>query len=103
MRSEYELPSSKLLSDRLLNQEIAKINDNINDIIKNSENLTLTLDEWTNPNGNHYIGEFLADQITNIIKEIGPKRVFTLVTDNAANCVKARKIITNQFLKIIDL
>ncbi|GBC00250.1 hypothetical protein RclHR1_00380018 [Rhizophagus clarus] len=123
MRPGYELPSSELLSGRLLNQETARINDNINNIIKNSENLTLALDGWTNLNGisiynyiiltpnreqylyalhdysdDHYTGEFLADQITDIIKEIGPERVSALVTDNAANCVK--KTITTTVAQI---
>ncbi|GBC46481.2 ribonuclease H-like domain-containing protein [Rhizophagus irregularis DAOM 181602=DAOM 197198] len=86
------------------------------------------LDGWTNPNGvsvynyviltpdreqylyalhdysgDHHTGDFLASQITDIIKKIGPEKVSALVTDNAANCVKAREIVTNQFPNIIDL
>ncbi|CAB5377283.1 unnamed protein product [Rhizophagus irregularis] len=127
-RPGYEPPTSKLLSGRLLNQETARINDKIKEIIKNSENLTLALDGWTNPNGvsvynyviltpdqeqyfyalhnysgDHHTGDFLASQITDIIKKIGPEKVSALVTDNAANCVKAREIVTNQFPNIIDL
>lgn len=41
MRPGYEPPTSELLSGRLLNQETARINDKIKEIIKNSENLTL--------------------------------------------------------------
>ena len=41
MRLGYKPPTSKLLSDRLLNQETVRINDKIKEIIKNSENLTL--------------------------------------------------------------
>ncbi|GBC39358.2 ribonuclease H-like domain-containing protein [Rhizophagus irregularis DAOM 181602=DAOM 197198] len=127
MRLGYEPPTSELLSGRLLNQETARINDKIKEIIKNSENLTLALDGWTNPNGvsvynyviltpdreqylyalydysgDHHTGDFLASQITDIIKKIGPEKVSALVTDNAANCVKAREIVTNQFPNIID-
>ncbi|CAB5366112.1 unnamed protein product [Rhizophagus irregularis] len=128
MRPGYEPPTSELLSGKLLNQETARINDKIKEIIKNSENLTLALDGWTNPNGvsvynyviltpdreqylyalhdysgDHHTGDFLASQITDIIKKIGPEKVSALVTDNAANCVKAREIVTNQFPNIIDL
>ncbi|CAB5374377.1 unnamed protein product [Rhizophagus irregularis] len=127
MRLGYESPTSELLSDRLLNQETAKINDKIKKIIKNSENLTLALDGWTNPNSvsvynyviltpdreqylyalhdyldNHHTGDFLAGQITDIIKKISFEKVFALVTDNAVNCVKAKKIVMNQFPNIID-
>ncbi|CAB5373801.1 unnamed protein product [Rhizophagus irregularis] len=128
MRPGYEPPISELLSGRLLNQETDRINNKIKEIIKNSENLTLALDGWTNPNGvsvynyviltpdreqylyalhdysgDHHTGDFLASQITDIIKKIGPEKVFALVTDNAANCIKAREIVTNQFPNIIDL
>jgi hypothetical protein len=41
MRPGYEPLISELLSGRLLNQETARINDKIKEIIKNSENLTL--------------------------------------------------------------
>jgi hypothetical protein len=41
MRPGYEPPTSELLSGRLLNQETARINDKIKEIIKYSENLTL--------------------------------------------------------------
>ncbi|PKC54818.1 hypothetical protein RhiirA1_476627 [Rhizophagus irregularis] len=86
-----------------------------------------TLDGWTNPNSvsvynyviltpdreqylyalhdyldNHHTGDFLAGQITDIIKKISFEKVFALVTDNAVNCVKAKKIVMNQFPNIID-
>jgi hypothetical protein len=51
----------------------------------------------------HHTGEFLASEIANIIGKISSKKVTALVTDNAANCVKARKIVTSQFPNIIDL
>ncbi|GBC50202.2 ribonuclease H-like domain-containing protein [Rhizophagus irregularis DAOM 181602=DAOM 197198] len=87
----------------------------------------LTLDGWTNPNSvsvynyviltpdreqylyalhdyldNHHTGDFLAGQITDIIKKISFEKIFALVTDNAVNCVKAKKIVMNQFPNIID-
>ncbi|CAB4404540.1 unnamed protein product [Rhizophagus irregularis] len=90
--------------------------------------LLSVLDGWTNPNGvsvynyviltpdreqylyalydysgDHHTGDFLASQITDIIKKIGSEKVSALVTDNAANCVKVRKIVMNQFPNIIDL
>ncbi|PKK57746.1 hypothetical protein RhiirC2_797494 [Rhizophagus irregularis] len=95
MRLGYESPTSELLSGRFLNQETARINDKIKKIIKNSENLTLALDGWTNPNSDHHTKDFLAGQIMDIIKKIGSEKVFVLVTDNAANCVKAKEIVIN--------
>jgi hypothetical protein len=49
------------------------------------------------------MGEFLAGEVISIIEKIGPKKVTALITDNAANCVKARDIVTNQFPNIINL
>ncbi|CAB5373967.1 unnamed protein product [Rhizophagus irregularis] len=51
----------------------------------------------------HHTEEFLPSEITNIIGKIGSKKITALVTDNAANCVKAREIVTSQFSNIIDL
>jgi len=38
-----------------------------------------------------------------IVKKIGPEKVTALVTDNAANCVRAQEVVTSQFPNIIDL
>ncbi|PKK55940.1 hypothetical protein RhiirC2_801109 [Rhizophagus irregularis] len=114
MRLGYVLPSRELLGDKLLNQETTRVNEKVKKIIEDSENLTLAIDRWTNPSGssiynyiilipnrkqylyalndysrNHHTGEFLASEITNIIGKIGSSKVTALVTDNAANCVKA--------------
>ncbi|GET56204.1 ribonuclease H-like domain-containing protein [Rhizophagus irregularis DAOM 181602=DAOM 197198] len=70
MRPGYEPPTSELLSGRLLNQETARINDKIKEIIKNSENLTLALDGWTNPN-EHDLAKITisgCNQITSFFK-----------------------------------
>ncbi|GET67050.1 ribonuclease H-like domain-containing protein [Rhizophagus irregularis DAOM 181602=DAOM 197198] len=112
MRPGYEPPTSELLSGRLLNQETARINDKIKEIIKNSENLTLALDGWTNPNGvsvynyviltpdreqylyalhdysgDHHTGDFLAAKLRILSKKLALKK----------------EIVTNQFPNIIDL
>ncbi|GET54841.1 ribonuclease H-like domain-containing protein [Rhizophagus irregularis DAOM 181602=DAOM 197198] len=118
----------ELLSGRFLNQETARINKKVKKIIEDSENLTLAIDGWTSLSGasiynyiiltpdreqylyslndyssDHHTEEFLPSEITNIIGKIGSKKIIALVTDNAANCVKAREIVTSQFSNIIDL
>ncbi|CAB4475493.1 unnamed protein product [Rhizophagus irregularis] len=118
----------ELLSGRFLNQETARINKKVKKIIEDSENLTLAIDGWTSLSGasiynyiiltpdreqylyslndyssDHHTEEFLPSEITNIIGKIGSKKITALVTDNAANCVKAREIVTSQFSNIIDL
>ncbi|PKK57230.1 hypothetical protein RhiirC2_798428, partial [Rhizophagus irregularis] len=83
MRLGYVPPSRELLGSRLLNQETARMNEKVKKIIEDSENLMLVIDGWTSPNG-----EFLANEITNIIGKIGSSKVTALVTDNTANYVK---------------
>ena len=43
------------------------------------------------------------EEITKIIEKIDPNKITALVTDNAANCVKAREMITSRFPNIINL
>ncbi|EXX61403.1 hypothetical protein RirG_171450 [Rhizophagus irregularis DAOM 197198w] len=118
----------ELLSSRLLIEETSRINKKVDVIIKNSSNLTLALDGWTSPTGasiynyiiltpdreqylyalhdyssDHHTGEFLANGIADVIEKIGPKKITALVTDNAANCVKAREIISSQYPNIINI
>ncbi|GBC50085.2 ribonuclease H-like domain-containing protein [Rhizophagus irregularis DAOM 181602=DAOM 197198] len=128
MRPGYVPPSCELLSGRFLNQETARINKKVKKIIEDSENLTLAIDGWTSLSGasiynyiiltpdreqylyslndyssDYHTGEFLASEITNIIGKIGSEKITALVTDNAANCIKAREIVISQFSNIIDL
>ncbi|GBC53617.1 ribonuclease H-like domain-containing protein [Rhizophagus irregularis DAOM 181602=DAOM 197198] len=128
IRPGYEPPTDELLSGRLLSEETSRINKKVDVIIKNSSNLTLALDGWTSPTGtsiynyiiltpdreqylyalhdyssDHHTGEFLANGIADVIEKIGPKKITALVTDNAANCVKAREIISSQYPNIINI
>ena len=41
LRTAYELPSRKMLSDRLINEELGRITVKMNNLLKNSVNLTL--------------------------------------------------------------
>ncbi|EXX63970.1 hypothetical protein RirG_147300 [Rhizophagus irregularis DAOM 197198w] len=77
MRPGYEPPTSELLSGKLLNQETARINDKIKEIIKNSENLTLEHDlaKITISSCNqitsffkrsHIVGKLLSDATTTL-------------------------------------
>jgi len=45
----------------------------------------------------------LADKITDVITNIGVKKVAAVVTDNAPNIAKAQNIIEKQFSNIINL
>ncbi|GBC49830.2 zinc finger BED domain-containing protein 4-like [Rhizophagus irregularis DAOM 181602=DAOM 197198] len=97
----------------------------MNEDIMNQHNLTLTLDGWTfgryqfiwnfilfMPSRKEYLyqlsdlsldshtAEYLAVQIEEVIKKVGFERIFAIVSDNAANIRKARKIINEKYPKI---
>ncbi|RGB43475.1 hypothetical protein C1646_749703 [Rhizophagus diaphanus] len=55
------------------------------------------------PTSDHHTEDFLANQITDIIKKIGPEKVSALVTNNTANCVKAKEIIMEHDLTKITI
>jgi len=50
-----------------------------------------------------HTGEFLASEITDIMKRIGINKFAAIVTDNASNCRVARKKIEETFGHIWDL
>ena len=50
-----------------------------------------------------HTGEFIAQKIEEVIDNIGYKKFSAIVSDNAANMVLAKKIITEKFSNIIPL
>lgn len=42
-------------------------------------------------------GEYLAEQLIQVIEEVGPKNVVQVVTDSASNCRKAKRIICAKY------
>ncbi|RHZ69728.1 hypothetical protein Glove_279g1 [Diversispora epigaea] len=109
-------PSRFTLSGRLLDQEISRINLKIDKELETSNNLTLTLDGWTSKRNEslyNYIistlsrkeylialknyssrsqtGEFLTNEISTIVENIGSEKFAAVVTDAGSVCRIARK------------
>ncbi|RHZ75278.1 hypothetical protein Glove_216g25 [Diversispora epigaea] len=114
----YEPPTRDLFSGRIFEQQLAKVNQKINEILQQQNNLTLALDGWSSeknysywnfiimiPKRHEYLyqlcdfskeshtGDFLAEKIKIILEEIGPNRFSAIVTDNGANVRLARSKI----------
>jgi Protein of unknown function (DUF 659) len=114
----YNIPSRKALSGRLLDNDVAKVNKKVNEIIEFTNNITLGLDGWTAPDGSSiwnfviltpsreeylyelgnysdqsHTAEFLANQIELVINRIGAKKICAIVSDNGANVALARHLI----------
>ncbi len=49
------------------------------------------------------MSEYLALQISEIVECIGKDKIVAIVTDNAANYVKAREIISTKYPKILNI
>lgn len=50
-----EMPKSRCLSGRLLDEEYQKSFNKLNTILEEHENLALVTDGWTNVNGHHIV------------------------------------------------
>ena len=124
----YDLPSHDVLSGRLLDSQVSRVNLKVDQIIQSTANLTIGFDGWTNPNGsslwnfvlltpdrkqfiyrildlsnNSHTGEFLAQELKKIIEDIGPKKIAAIVSDNGSNVKLARQLISDQYPTITNL
>lgn len=114
LRPAYDLPSRYIVSNRLLNEEFDRVKSKIDKKIAESKMLYLQTDAWSNirrdsitnyvvntpdpvfyksvhTEENRHTAVFLADEIVNVLEDIGPQRFLTIVTDNGSN-IKAAKI-----------
>lgn len=103
------MPSSKMLSGSLLDQNYSSEAEKLNILLESSTNLTLISDGWTNVNGEHIVnysvkaprskplfkcsentsgivqtGKAIADAICKVITELGAEKFCCVVTDNAS-------------------
>ncbi|CAG8708244.1 1015_t:CDS:2 [Cetraspora pellucida] len=120
----YVLPSHTTLSGRLLDEEFARIENNINDELENAE----LLDGWTSKRGESlynyiimtierkeylislcnyssesYTSNFIASEIVDIIERIGPQKFAAIITDSAANLKSAREKIQTKYPHIVNI
>jgi|SRR3989337_1596718 len=129
LRSTYSLPSRWILSNTLLNQEIARVNVKVMRIVDKEVNLTIAFDGWTNSTGQsiydycliteerkeylwssknysnipHHTGIFLGEEIIKIVEDIGPEKLAAIVSDNAPNACAARKILCEKYPHILNI
>lgn len=120
LRPAYVLPSSYQLSNKLLDSEVNNIKCFVEKLIVGSHCLGLMCDGWSNIRNESIInfvitapkpvfykslptlterhtGDYMAKVMIEIIKEVGPGKVFGIVTDNAANMKKAWREINNKY------
>eukprot|EP00775_Hariotina_reticulata_P003312 gene3312-3588_t len=125
------LPSSTTFRGPLLTKEFLAVKAKLKEKIQASENLTLTVDGWTNArkqsvlafvllfpdrtsmlletkelSAESHTAETIADLIIKVISAHGIRqKLALLVTDNAANMLKARQIVvqTDGLLHVLEM
>ena len=123
---EYNPPSRKVLSTRLLEREYKQISIDVKKLVKNANYICLTSDGWTNIHQEPIInftvttpqpifwkaletkeishtGDYIAQQFEIVIEEIGMSKIAAVITDNASNMKKAHRILLNKYPNIIFL
>ena len=121
---EYEkvMPSAKVVSGSLLNNQFIKAQDKVNLIIGRKKDLILISDGWTNNRGEHIVnfllkapgeksvfyksiitngitqdGEAVANDIGDIIEEVGPEKFCGVITDNAPVMKRSWKLLEERY------
>ncbi|CAG8760223.1 6013_t:CDS:2, partial [Rhizophagus irregularis] len=81
----YQLPDRKTLSDTWLSNEVARITVDVEEILKKQENLSL------------------AEEIKKVLKDIGPQRFSSVVSDGASAMQLAKRLISEEYPKILPV
>lgn len=116
------MPGPKKICTQFPRQEYTKLHDELDKILGNTSELTLTSDGWSNIRGEHLVNfvikapghkpifykaintsgkpqtsEAVAADIINVLVEIGAHKVCSVITDNAAVMRRAWELIEIQF------
>ena len=122
--SGFSAPSYHTIRNELLDKCYEEVKERVSRIILSNisySGCTIVSDGWSNvqrrplinvmvvcPRGETFVksidssgaiksGAYIADVLTTVIQEVGPKHVVQVVMDNAANCKNAGKLIQKSF------
>ncbi|KAJ8926785.1 hypothetical protein NQ314_020814 [Rhamnusium bicolor] len=116
LRPSFVLPTRYLLANRLLNDEYDRVQVQVEEKLRQSENLSLQCDGWSNLRNESVInfiittpdplfvktvltkterhtGDYLESIITDVLEAYGPEKFMAIVTDNASNMKKRYKTV----------
>ncbi|GBC41935.2 ribonuclease H-like domain-containing protein [Rhizophagus irregularis DAOM 181602=DAOM 197198] len=91
--NEYEPPCPNTLSNMFMNDELTEI------IVDQQ----LTLDKESDLTLESHTTTFLAEKINEVITDIGPEKFSAIVSDYAAACASAKRIISDTHKHIIPI
>ena len=117
-----QVPSESSLSNRLLDKQYDEARADLDEILSESKNLTITSDGWTNSKGDGIVNfmikvpgrpslfyksvdtsgtnqtsETIANEICDVIQNIGEEKIDAVITENVPMLQEAWKIIEEQF------
>lgn len=120
-----EMPKSRALSGVLLDKEYSKGTQKLEETLKDSKDLVLFTDGWTNCRGDHIVnflvkapsqpsvfytsvtttgiiqnGNAVAAAIGEVVEKLGPEKFSSLVSDNAPVMKAAWKILEEKYPNI---
>ncbi|RGB35899.1 hypothetical protein C1646_758752 [Rhizophagus diaphanus] len=78
------------LTRLFVNQELTNVLEIILSETRSTKNITLGLDGWCGPNGESIYAFILilpTDEILKVIKEVGPEKFLSIVSDNASTMI----------------
>ncbi|GBB83323.1 hypothetical protein RclHR1_10050006 [Rhizophagus clarus] len=105
LNPSYNTPSREVLSGQLLDNEVAKVNDQVDKIIEFINNITIEyLYELRNYSDQSHTAKFLSNEIELVINRIGSKKISAIIiSDNGANIALARRIICSKYKNIMNI
>lgn len=110
LRPAYNPPTAHALSTHLLDEEYERVQATVKQSIDKVECISIISEGWssvqgivnytvttpqpffyksTDTKGHRHSGAYIAQELKNVIEEVGPGKVFALVTDSAANIEEA--------------
>lgn len=108
LRPTYNPPTRHVLSTHLLDEEFNRVQTKVKQTVDKADCISVISDGWSNVRGqgiinyivttpqpvfykrtdtkdNRHTGPYIANELKVVINDLGPEKIFTLVTDNVPN------------------
>ncbi|CAG8443863.1 11423_t:CDS:2 [Scutellospora calospora] len=128
INSQYHLPARRQLSSHILDNVYDNVQLSIQEFINKSDWITIATDGWTNIRQDHLINyivigknrkselikvkdthgesqtsETILHDLVEVMTELGIEKISTIITDEAANYIRMKTILVQQYPKILAL
>lgn len=124
LRPAYNPPTAHALSTHLLDEEFERVQTTVKQTINKADCISVISKGWSNVQGviNYFVttpqpvyykstdtsehrhtGSFIAEELKKVIEEVGPGKVFALVTDRAANMEEAWANVEQTYPHIVTI